>query len=128
MEKKKIIFIIENNKDILEMLQLILHPVYEVHAWTEPPEDLLSILNKKKPDLLILDWLIPNLNTEDLIHPVKTSCDDNIKIIVISAHQSVHKAFSEKPIDAILLKPFGANELKRTINDLFYSEDQVQNL
>jgi DNA-binding NtrC family response regulator len=128
MEKKKIIFIIESNKEILEMFQLILRTTYEVHAFIEPPENFLSMLNNKKPDLLIMDWLIPNINTEDLIHPVKTSCDDNIKIVIMSAHQSVHKAFRDKPVDAILQKPFGAIELKKLISNLFSSETQVKNI
>lgn len=126
MEKKKII-IIENNKDILETFQLILRTTYEVHSFTEPPENFLSMLNVMKPDLLIMDWLIPNINTEDLIHPVKTSYD-SIKIIIMSAHQSVHKAFRDKPVDAILQKPFGAIELKKLINSTFSSQGQIKNL
>lgn len=126
MEEKKIIFIIDNNKEILEMFQLVLSTTYEVYIFTEPPENFLSIISTKKPDLLIMNWLIPNINTEDLIHPIKTSSDDKIKIIIMSAHQSVHKAFRDKPVDAILQKPFGAIELKRLISNLSSSEKSGQ--
>lgn len=116
--EKKIVFIVENDNEILDVLYLILSEHYEVHLFTAPPENFLAIINKKKPHLLILDWLIPNVHTEDLIYPIRTALEDNIKILIISAHNSVQQAFYDKPVDAILAKPFGSHQLKEIIQKL----------
>ena len=125
--ESKVVVILENDREVLDVLYLILSKQHEVHLFTEPPVNFLSLIETKKPDLIIIDWLIPNIRTEDLIAPIRIACDDNIKIIVTSAHASVEVAFSNLPVDAILKKPFGAYELKQVICNLF-SEGEIKSI
>lgn len=114
---RKEIFIVENDEEILDVLNLILEKDYEIHLYKAPDDHFLKEVKKFNPELFILDWLIPNHKVEELVGPLKES-HPNAKIMVISAHEKVMNAFANRgQVDTILPKPFGATELRSAIKN-----------
>ena len=64
-------------------------------------EDALSVLAESNIDLMITDILMPGMDGLDLVRRVK-DYDDNVKVIIMTAHASVDSA-----VEAIKLGAFG---------------------
>lgn len=103
----------DDNEDILEVLQLILEDSgYEV----ETLSDGLLLFDKiraHRPDLILLDIMLGNMDGRELCKIVKSKKEtNNIPVILISASHNLSDRF--KPCDApndFLAKPFDINEL-----------------
>lgn len=121
---KKIIIVIEDDKDILEIIHLILHKEYDLHLFTAPPEDFVDIVASKNPALIIFDWLIPNVVVEDFIEPIRKN-SPSTKILITSAHNNLEKVFTDKDVDGLLPKPFGVKVLKATIKKVIRDKKSI---
>ncbi|MEA2050222.1 MAG: hybrid sensor histidine kinase/response regulator [Campylobacterota bacterium] len=75
---------------------------------------ILEILNKNKPDLILLDVVMPNINGFEVCEIIKSDKRyKNIPIIFITAQtdpQSIAKGFAIGGVDYVT-KPFNSNEL-----------------
>ncbi|MGK7388898.1 MAG: response regulator [Candidatus Cyclobacteriaceae bacterium M2_1C_046] len=117
MNKKPSIVVVEDDKDILEIIQLILNNDYDLHLFTSPPDNFIDIITTQRPELIIFDWLIPNVVIEDFLEPIRKASPAT-KILIISAHNNMPQAFTNKKVDALLPKPFGVKRLKAEIEKL----------
>jgi DNA-binding NtrC family response regulator len=99
----KKILVVDDEQDIRKMAKGCLEDEgYEVILAVDGDE-CLKILKTKKPDLILLDILMPGPKVEDVIEQI-----NNIKIImftVITAQEKLHLARHPKVIDYIE-KPF----------------------
>jgi len=119
-EKPKILAV-DDSPSILTAINAILKDSYEVFTLPKP-EKVEAILQKMKPDLIILDCMMPVLSGFDLI-PVIRSFEEHAEtpIIFLSSvemsNNSVIKNagvsdFLAKPIDEKLLKMKVAHYLR----------------
>ncbi|MGM0368258.1 MAG: response regulator transcription factor, partial [Actinomycetota bacterium] len=74
-------------------------------------KDLLEVFNKKKPDLIILDLMLPDMDGLDICRKVKK--ESNVPIIILSAKgEELDKVLGlELGADDYMVKPFGVKEL-----------------
>ena len=76
-----------------------------------------------KPDVLILDLMMPNVNGFEVCERIKNDpLTQNIKIIVLTAYDdpaTVNKAYS-KGADKMLFKPVAMEEILKEINLLLH--------
>lgn len=112
-EEKPVLLIVEDNYDIIDYLERLLHNEYElVKAY-----DGLEGLEKAKqiiPDLVISDLMMPKLDGIKLCETLKADDKTNhIPIIILTAKTSFdHKIEGLKTgADAYLTKPFRKEEL-----------------
>ena len=104
----KRILIVEDDVDIHNLIKNVLEKErYDVISAYSGTEAIL-LIEKKAPDLILLDLMLPGLSGEEIIKKVK-----NIPIIVISA-----KISSEDKVNALsigandyITKPFDTDEL-----------------
>jgi len=109
-----LIMIVDDEVDILEMMEdLILSGDDELRvAKAQNGVDALLMIGETKPDLLILDIMMPGMNGYDVCRKLKTSPGtQNIKIVAISGdHNPVVKErilntgadlFFTKPLDIV---------------------------
>ena len=104
----KRILIVEDDVDIHNLIKNVLEKErYDVISAYSGTEAIL-LIEKKAPDLILLDLMLPGLSGEEIIKKV-----NNIPIIVISA-----KISSEDKVNALsigandyITKPFDTNEL-----------------
>ena len=107
------ILAVDDNEDILEVIKLILEDYgYEVSTLTEG-NMLLEKISEEKPDLILLDIMLGNMDGRELCKVVKsTEGTKNIPVILVSASHNLSDRF--KPCDSpndFLAKPFDINEL-----------------
>lgn len=104
----KTIAIVDDDEYIGNMLEEVLkkegYEILRAYSGTE----LLLLLSKQKPNLILLDLMLPGMNGEDILPKVK-----NIPVIVISAKGGIEdkvKLLLDGAVDYIT-KPFHTQEL-----------------
>jgi len=107
--------------DVVSMLRAIqyaLHDSYKVYVLSKS-EDVLDFLKTKKPDLILLDYVMPVLNGFDLISIIRTLPDHkHTPIIIITTEgtqEHVNEAISLGASDFIV-KPFKSKELNDKVS------------
>jgi len=79
----KKILIVDDEVELTEYLQRVLERtgLYEVHT-TSFPEEVTSLCRDMKPDLLIIDIVMPNMDGREVVEELQ-STEDLKKILVI---------------------------------------------
>lgn len=88
---------------------------------TSNGQEAFEACQKIKPDLLVSDYLMPQLNGVELCKKIKLDQSlQNVRIILMSAltDQTSDQNFKTCGADAFLAKPFGAQELKQLSHQL----------
>jgi two-component system response regulator AtoC len=117
----KLIFIIDDEQTIARLLTYWVKDKWKYNAEVFPTgEDALRKINMK-PDLILLDIMLPGMNGIEILKRVK-QFDENIPVIMLSAQGSVEVAveslrfgaydYFPKPIDLQRLEPAVRNALK----------------
>ena len=81
------VIIIDNDTALVKSLAIVLETRgYNVKAFTRPHEACFYIFQGHPVDVLIVDFVMPELNGEQVIERVKDSLPQGCKIILISGH------------------------------------------
>ena len=108
------ILIVDDNAELLELLMEALEFCdFKVRILSDGTE-LFNILESFKPDLLILDNILPGENGEYLCKKVRETYSLTLPIILISAYPTEY--FDNGCFNEILFKPFGLDTLLEKIN------------
>ena len=107
----KRILVVDDDKDISEMVQVILADEYEVECKSEY-EGLVDTLKSFDPDLILLDNSLGERSSGDFISEIKGITElKGIPIVLFSAHYDIEKVASKVKADDFLAKPFSLDEL-----------------
>jgi two-component system, OmpR family, alkaline phosphatase synthesis response regulator PhoP len=114
---KEKILIVDDEKDILELISFNLEKEGYKTTTATSGEDALSLVKQNSYDLLILDLMLPGIDGFDLCRIVKSDEKLDIPIIMLTAKSTeVDKiAGLEIGADHYLTKPFSLRELIATI-------------
>ncbi|MBN2026130.1 MAG: response regulator [Actinobacteria bacterium] len=118
----KTIAYIEDDSDMIELVSLILTKHgYEVAGFTESRE-ILPRLESLKPELILLDLMMPHVDGIEVYEEIKGKEGMNeVPIIIISAMkrelEEIEKG-GKIQVEACLAKPF-------TVNDLVGAVDRI---
>ncbi len=119
---KKLIYSIEDDKDISYIIRLALeNSGYEVHSFYDG-ESFLKAFNEKKPDLILLDMMLPKIQGQDLLKIIRNDSSNNdIDIIIISANKLISDKVDGLNLgaDDYIEKPFDILELISRVNARF---------
>lgn len=112
------ILAVDDDKDILEVLQFILEDSgFEVDALSDGAH-IIDKIEQSKPDLILLDIMLRDLDGRDLCRDIKTNAHtSHIPVILLSATQDIN--FLKHQIgcpDAFVAKPFDIEQLLDAIN------------
>jgi excisionase family DNA binding protein len=117
VEERKKILVVDDDKIIVETIVQSLEEDefgYEMISASDGFEAGLQV-NHFKPDLLILDIMMPDINGYEVCQKIKTNPDSkNTKIIVLSAYldDDAFKQMKEFGADACFSKPLPLEQLK----------------
>ena len=119
MDKKKIL-IVDDEPDLVEMLTVRLEANnYQVVSAVDG-EEALSVFAKEKPDLVLLDILMPKMDGFKVCQALKKDPSSvNIPIVMLTAKDrtdDIRKAH-ESGADAYIIKPFDASILLLDIEE-----------
>ena len=112
---KKVIFV-DDDKDMLKLLGIILGKTYEVHLYSDAT-NLMEHIQDVQPDLLVLDNLIGDHSSESIIHSLEANQQVKIPPIILHSGTPDLIARAEK-IHAVgfLAKPSSITEIKNYID------------
>ncbi|MFC2134150.1 sigma-54-dependent transcriptional regulator [Bacteroidota bacterium] len=121
---EKLIYIVDDEESILKMLT---HWVknqwgYKIKTFMSGG-DMLNLLSEK-PDLILLDIMLPDINGIEILKKIK-DLDYNLPVIMLSAQGSVEVALESIRIGAFdyFPKPIDKNRLEQAIRNAIKSHD-----
>jgi len=117
-----LIYSVEDDKDISKIINRTLTKQgYNVESFYDG-KSFLEELKNKKPDMILLDMMLPDLSGSELLKIIRSnSAYDNIQIIIISANSLVTDKIDglDMGADDYLAKPFDLLELVARVNARF---------
>jgi DNA-binding response OmpR family regulator len=123
MEKKKKILVIEDDKDIADLVKLVLETdAFEVEAVLDS-EKAYDKIKEYRPDAVLLDLCMPKLDGWAVFRQVRGDAEfKDMPIAILSGKgQQLDQMVGLHIMnaDAYIAKPFGKQELINKTNDLF---------
>ena len=120
------IFIIEDETSIIQLVQHNLEKEGFVVSSSTHGNDGLKELKKFEPNLLLLDWMLPDLSGIDVCKSLRRDKNyKNLPIIMLTAKGEEEDKVKglESGVDDYITKPFGFNELMARIKALLRRSD-----
>ena len=116
MSDKKKILIVDDNDDIVTTYLVVLDRMgYDVIVVRDGLE-VLDVITDVKPDLVLLDVLLPGLSGSEVCRTIKeTSRDIPVVAITASLSADTRKRMESVGADGFLLKPIDVSDLNRVI-------------
>ncbi|MCD6172917.1 MAG: response regulator transcription factor [Sulfurimonas sp.] len=124
------ILIVEDEEELRDYLQEYLQLFFKYIFVAKCGEDGYNKYLQKKPDIIISDVNMPNLDGLTMIKRIRQN-DDNTNIIVMSAHSEQDKLLQAIELNLVtyLIKPINVQKLKdillNIVNDLKDSKKRV---
>ena len=112
------IFIIEDEPSIIQLVQHNLEKNGFLVSSSLNRNDGLKELKKFQPDLLLLDWMLPDLSGIEICKNIrKDNSFKNLPVIMLTAKGEEEDKIKglDSGVDDYLTKPFGFNELMARI-------------
>ena len=120
------IFIIEDETSIIQLVQHNLEKEGFVVSSSTNGNDGIKELKKFEPNLLLLDWMLPDLSGIDVCKSLRRDKNyKNLPIIMLTAKGEEEDKVKglESGVDDYITKPFGFNELMARIKALLRRSD-----
>lgn len=124
-DKRRTILFIDDDSDMLEVAGIILQKSGYRYLSAISGRDGLDVLTKDKPDLVILDYMMPKMNGfeffKEMNHNPKYIAVRETPVILLTAvseHEIERDEMFEMGLGAFLLKPFGNHELLNVIDNV----------
>jgi len=103
----------------LELMEEVLEDDYKVDCVASGPE-CLEFLKTNKPDILLLDVAMPNMNGYQVCKTIKSDSNLSLPILFVSARGSLEERLAgyEAGGDDYLVKPFDNQELLAKVKNM----------
>ena len=120
-DSRNSILVVEDNADLREVIFDLLRKKYRYVKTASNGVEALSIAETEKPDLIVSDWMMPQMDGPELIQRIrKNESTSSIPVILLTAKSEYENKLSglEYGADAFLGKPFSERELISQISNL----------
>ena len=105
------VLVCDDEPNLRELIRLSLGPGWSVHEASDG-EEALTLAHSLKPDLVILDLMMPRLNGLDVL--VKLKADPGLRrtrVLVVTAQPASEVEAREHGADGVIVKPFAPEDL-----------------
>jgi DNA-binding response OmpR family regulator len=122
------ILLVEDNREMLEMLAVKLHRHFEV-LQAQNGREGLAIISQSPPELVVTDLLMPEMNGIELAKAVKSDFQTcHIPVIMLTAKAALENKVEgyETGADAYMTKPFDFEVLIARINNLLEQRKRLR--
>jgi DNA-binding response OmpR family regulator len=119
MNGTKKIFIADDDRDILEILEMMLHTRgYRVNV-SDNAGELFDYRPEQLPDLILLDIWMSGIDGRDICARLKKSAHTkHIPVLFISANSNIQSIAKEYCAEGYIAKPFDMDTLLNKIKDV----------
>ena len=127
-EKKLHLLVVEDNSDLREFLKNSFDELYKVSTANDGKE-AWEIIQKKPPDLIVSDIMMPNMNGFDLCKLIKSTFEtSHIPVILLTSLDERSKQLEGLGLgaDDYITKPFDVSILKQRIISIIKNRDIVR--
>lgn len=118
----KLILIIDDDPLIRQLLKSYLSKDYSIELKSDGQQAIYWLKSGNKPDLILLDMEMPEMNGKVFIHRIKTSAiHKNIPVVIMSGSNSnlVKNSFMKAGAADYMVKPFQKETLDDVLNKIF---------
>jgi CheY-like chemotaxis protein len=119
METKKTIMVVDDNPDIITIVKTILEGKGYSVGSAYSGKELLAHLENQKPDLIILDIMMPEMDGLEVLTKLKGAPDtSSIPVILLTAKVQYEDVLGGYKLgaDYYITKPFTSTQLINGIN------------
>ncbi|MFV8828974.1 response regulator transcription factor [Alkalihalobacterium sp. APHAB7] len=109
------ILIVEDDRTMGQMLNLFLEDEGYQVQWCSTGESAMISLTKFKPDIIVMDLILPDINGHDLSQQIQNQHDIPIIMISVETKSSERVLALNTGVDDFLCKPFNMKELQARI-------------
>jgi two-component system, OmpR family, response regulator RegX3 len=112
------ILLVEDESRIAEVVQTYLERDGHMVAWFATAEEALQDFDRRRPDLIVLDLMLPGLSGEEMCRMVRQRSD--VPIIMLTARDSEDDLLTGLRVgaDDYITKPFSPRELTARVRAL----------
>lgn len=114
----KQILVVDDNKDIVTSVQKIIEKLGFQSIKADSGKSFLKKLEKSKPDLVLLDVMMPGLTTKEILDEL-VSKKSKLKIILLTvvrfSEEEIKQLMKNGLIVDYVTKPFSIDDLMKTI-------------
>ena len=116
----KSVLVVDDSEDNLLLMELLLqNEGYKVSSANSGTKGL-EVVDKQRPDLIILDLMMPDMSGLEIIQHLKNKCySANIPVLLLTANSEFRHAESQN-IDALCYKPFTLDSILEKIRLLLF--------
>lgn len=123
----KRVLLVEDEHNIIEAIRFLFsREGWQVHTHSNGA-DAAEVVRTLRPDLLILDVMLPGRNGFDILKDLRAQVDTlNLPILMLTARgQSRDREMAEKAgVSRFMTKPFSNTEVLTAARDLLYVHQQ----
>jgi twitching motility two-component system response regulator PilG len=116
------ILVVDDEPEIVVLTEKILEKEGHEVISTRNGLEFMEILKSNKPDLILLDIMMPEVNGWEVCRKIKSNVETRdipvVMFTVRTSEDSVEKSFEYAHADAQIGKPFKAEEIIETIERL----------
>ncbi|WP_222836509.1 hybrid sensor histidine kinase/response regulator transcription factor [Leadbetterella byssophila] len=126
--ERQILLLVEDNREIRQMIKEILSPYYQIREATDGMEGW-NMAQEISPDLIISDIMMPQMDGIELCGKLKTDPKtSHIPVILLTARATVayKQEGYETGADAYITKPFSPNLLLVRIKNLLHQRKVIR--
>jgi DNA-binding response OmpR family regulator len=118
-KKNLTILLVEDDESLAEVLTgLFSDEGYRIRC-IKGADDILPLIDQFRPDLVLLDYVLPKVNGGELCSQIKKHRDFcSIPVIIYSAFSRVLLSLGDYGCDVFMEKPFDINDLLKKIEKL----------
>jgi len=114
------VLVIDDNPDILRLMEFLLRDAYDL-LFASSAEEGLQLLQKRMPDVIVSDVMMPGLDGHELCRRLKADPGtQHIPVMLVTAKAEAQGLVQgiDSGADDYLPKPFDAGELRARIRSL----------
>ena len=113
---KRPILLIDDDKDICELLQLVLESEgYRTAVANDGATAWRQLNDGLQPALIILDWMMPRMDGEQFLNKLSASRLAKVPVIVMSGNDAIHGKAATLTRGCCLKKPVELDDLLSTV-------------
>lgn len=116
------VLVVDDEPEIIYLVKMMLEKKGHNVSHAGNGEECLRFLEKAKPDLIVLDVMMPGLKGWDVCKRIKESKENSsipvILLTVRTSNDSVKKSYEYAHCDAHINKPFEMKEFLATVDKL----------